>query len=187
MEIQLHTYIEKAVLECCSWNPGHQSQASKCCAPLYLTLTTMHLMFSFSFFLLFPPNLTLNHSNCILLEAVCVRSFQSLHHTHTPVWDWPRENLIKTKEEEDSWTFTLLQFSRQHHVLARRRAPVILFRGRSWGFTVRRAGAHCTLVGEAKFHDSKFSTSKVMWEVPVSTVTTKAISTCLHGSQCLQG
>lgn len=151
MEIQLHRYIEKAVLECYYWNPGHQSQASICCAPLYLTLTTMHLTFSFSFFLLFPPDLTLNHSNCILLEAVCVRSLQSLPHTHTPVWDWPRENLMKIKEEEESWTFTSLQFSRRHHVLARRRAPAVVFRGRSWGSTVRRAGAHCTLLCEVNF------------------------------------
>lgn len=193
MEIQLHRYIEKAVLECCYWNPGHQSQASICCAPLYLTLTTMHLTFSFSFFLLFPPDLTLNHSNCILLEAVCVRSLQSLPHTHTPVWDWPRENLMKIKEEEESWTFTSLQFSTRHHVLARCRAPAVVFRGRSWGSRTElrlhseESGStlHAALWG--KFHDSKFSTSKVMCEVPVPTVTTKAISTCLHGSQCLQG
>lgn len=201
MEIQLHRYIEKAVLEYCYSNPAHQSWACKCCAPVYLTLTTMHLMFSFSFFLLFPPNLTLNHSNCILLEAVCVRSFQSLPHTHTPVWDWPREKsnenqrrgrvmdiyifaVLKTASHSCKTIISLLEISQpwenaqspSHSAL---RTELRLHNEESW--TTMHTGLW------VKFHDSKFSTSKVICEVPVPTVTTKAISTCLHGSLCLQG
>lgn len=165
MEIQLHRYIEKAVLEYCYSNPAHQSWARKCCAPVYLTLTTMHLMFSFSFFLLFPPNLTLNHSNCILLEAVCVRSFQSLPHTHTPVWDWPREKsnenqrrgrvmdisffaVLKTASRSCKTIISLLfpaSPGRMHRV------PAILLWGQSLGSTTRRAGPQCTLVCESNF------------------------------------
>lgn len=187
MEIQLHRYIEKAVLECCYWNPGHQSQASICCAPLYLTLTTMHLTFSFSFFLLFPPDLTLNHSIAFFWRlCVCEITPVPASHTHSSV------GLAKRKSNEnqrrgrvmDIYVSAVLNTA---SCSCKMQSPSRCVPRTELRLHSEESGStlHAALWG--KFHDSKFSTSKVMCEVPVPTVTTKAISTCLHGSQCLQG
>lgn len=188
MEIQLHRYIEKAVLECCYWNPGHQSQASICCAPLYLTLTTMHLTFSFSFFLsLVSPWSNIESQQLHSFGGyVCEITPVPASHTHSSV------GLAKRKSNENQRRGRVMDI----YVSAVLKTASCSCKTQSPSRCVPRtelrlhseesgSTLHAALWG--KFHDSKFSTSKVMCEVPVPTVTTKAISTCLHGSQCLQG